>query len=133
MARSLKLPLAAALALVLAAPAAMAQSTQSPYHPQRAPLAQHRVATVHHRVVRPRVAEVIPPGDIVVHGHERSFLDPGPPAWNESGTGARYATNSTPDSPLSYRETGSEFGLGGFETLPTRFNPPGRPEPLFEW
>jgi hypothetical protein len=111
----------------------MAQSTQLPSQPQRAPVAQHRIATVHHRVVHPRVADAIAPGDIVVHGHQRSFLDPGPPAWNESGTGARYATDSTPDSPLSYRETGSEFGLGGFETLPTRFNPPGRPEPLFEW
>jgi len=49
------------------------------------------------------------------------------------GTGARYATDSTPSSPLDYRGLGSTFGLGAFETLPTRFNPPGRPEPLFEF
>ena len=133
MARYIKLRLATALALALAAPAAMAQSAQSPISPHRAPVVHHRVAAVHHRAARQRVAEEIPPGDIVVHGNQRSFLDPGPPSWNESGTGARYATDSTPSSPLSYRELGSEFGLGAFETLPTRFNPPGRPEPLIEW
>jgi hypothetical protein len=115
MVHSLNLCLATVLALTLAAPGAMAQTA-----PHR-----HVRHVVHHRAV------AIPPGDIVVHA--RSYLDPGPPAWNEVGTGDRYASDSTPSSPLAYRELGSEFGLGGFETLPTRFNPPGRPQPIWEF
>ncbi|MBV8661463.1 MAG: hypothetical protein JO107_00040 [Hyphomicrobiales bacterium] len=141
MARTQTLRLAAALALVLGAPAAMAQSAQPMQSAQ--PAVSHRAPVVHHRIaMRPHpigsvhrraVAEVVPPGEIVVHAAQRSYLDPGPPAWYEAGTGRRYVTDSTPSSPLDYRGLGSQFGLGGFETLPTRFNPPGRPEPIVEW
>jgi hypothetical protein len=111
MVRSLSLCVAA-LAVALSAPAAMAQP------------ALHR-----HHVVRHRVA-AMPRGDIVVHAR-RSYLDPGPPAWYEQGRGDRYVDDSTPSDALNSREIGPTFGLGGFEVLPTRFNPPGRPEPLF--
>jgi hypothetical protein len=113
MARSLSLGAVAALAFVALAPNANAHAPV--HHPH-----------AHHVILAAQ------PGDIVVHAR-RSYLDPGPPAWNEEGTGARYATDSTPSSPLDYRGLGSTFGLGAFETLPTRFNPPGRPEPLFEF
>jgi hypothetical protein len=39
----------------------------------------------------------------------------------------------TDTAPASLGELGSTFGNRGFDTLPTRFNPPGRPEPLFEF
>jgi hypothetical protein len=140
MARTLTLRLATALALALAAPAAMAQSAQpiqsaQPTVSKRAPVVHHSVAMRPHRLAtaRRQVAEVVPPGEIMVHAGQRSYLDPGPPAWYEAGSGARYATDSTPSSPLDFRGLGSQFHLGAFETLPTRFNPPGRPEPLVEW
>jgi hypothetical protein len=116
MTRSLSLGVATALTVIALASSANAQQTP----------VRHAHPHPHHVIVAAQ------PGDIVVHAR-RSYLDPGPPAWNEVGTGARYATDSTPSSPLDYRELGSTFGLGGFETLPTRFNPPGRPEPLFEF
>jgi len=69
----------------------------------------------------------VPPGDIVVHA--RSYLDPGTGASvGEIGTGNRYVTDS---APSSLGELGPMFGNRGFDTLPSRFNPPGRPEPLF--
>jgi hypothetical protein len=72
---------------------------------------------------------VVSPGDIVVHA--RSYLDPGAGAsYGEIGTGNRYVTDS---APSSMREMGPTFGNGAFDSLPSRFNPPGRPEPLFEF
>jgi len=112
MARFLNIGVAAALVLAIAAPAAPAQSLMRRPH--------HR--PVHHTV------DVVRPGDIVVHA--RSYLDPGQPGWNEVGTGARYATDTTPASMVGL---GSSFSDRGFDTLPTRFNPPGRPQPLFEF
>ena len=113
MIRSLNLCVAAALAATLAAPGAMAQS---------APPRRH--VAIHHRVA------AIPAGDIVVHAG-RSYLDPGPPAWYEQGRGASYVDAGTPSDALNSRDIGPSFGLGGFEALPTRFNPPGSSGPLF--
>ncbi len=68
-------------------------------------------------------------GDIVVHA--RSYLDPGTGASvGEIGTGNRYVTDS---APASLGALGPTFGNGAFDYLPSRFNPPGRPEPLFEF
>jgi len=107
MVRSLITGLAAALALVAAVSAADAQT-----------LRHHRL---HDTAVRP--------GDIVVHA--RSYLDPGPGASvGEIGTGDRYATDS---APSSMRAMGPTFGNGAFDYLPSRFDPPGRPEPLFQF
>jgi hypothetical protein len=103
---------AAALAVTFAASGAMAQSLP------------HRHHVVHHRVAAVR------PGDIVVHAG-RSYLDPGPPAWYEQGRGASYVDDGTPSDVLNSRDIGPSFGFSGFEVLPSRFNPPGRPEPLF--
>jgi hypothetical protein len=106
MVRSLITGFAAALALAAAVSAADAQTVRHPRH-------------MHQAVVRP--------GDIVVHA--RSYLDPGAGAsYGEIGTGNRYVTDS---APSSFSEMGPTFGIRGFESLPTRFNPPGRPEPLF--
>jgi hypothetical protein len=114
MARSLNTWVAAALALTLVAAEARAQ-TQTPT-PAPHPRHSHRVAVVH-------------PGDIVVHAR-RSYLDPGP--TGSVGTGNRYVGDTT---PYSFNELGPTFGLnsGGFELLPRMFNPPGRPEPLFQF
>lgn len=72
---------------------------------------------------------VIHPGDIVVHARRRSYLDAGPTGG--VGTGNRYVTNS---GPSSFADFGMGFGSNrGFDLLPSRFNPPGRPEPLFEF
>ena len=74
-------------------------------------------------------APVVHPGDIVVHA--RSYLDPGTGASvGEIGTGNRYVTDS---APASLGQLGPMFGNRAFDTLPTLFNPPGRPEPLFEF
>ncbi len=110
MARNLNIRLAAALALALAAPAAQAQT-----------LVRHPRHHVVHAFVRP--------GDIVVHAR-RSYLDPGPGTWTEVGTGGRYATDTTPASMADF---GSSFANRGFDLLPSRFDPPGRPEPLFQF
>ena len=107
MIRSLTTGFAAALALIAAVSAADAQTVR-----------HHRT---HYAAVRP--------GDIVVHA--RSYLDPGTGASaSEIGTGDRYVTDT---APSSLGELGPMFGNRGFDTLPTRFNPPGRPEPLFEF
>jgi hypothetical protein len=109
MAHFLTLRVAAILAGSLVAAAAQAQQPA----PAR-PLRHHHVAVVH-------------PGDIVVHARP-SYLTAGPTGG--VGTGNRYVGDSTPASPMEF---GSTFGLGGFEVLPSRFNPPGRPEPLFQF
>ncbi|MGA2485490.1 MAG: hypothetical protein ABSF49_05830 [Roseiarcus sp.] len=107
MVRSLMMGFAAALALAAAISTADAQ-------------------TVRHRHMH---YAAVHPGDIVVHA--RSYLDPGAGAsFGEIGTGDRYVTDS---APSSLGEMGPMFGNGAFDTLPTRFNPPGRPEPLFEF
>lgn len=109
MARSLKIWLATALALAIAAPAFAASNTPAP-------------------VRHPRL-HVIHPGDIVVHARRRSYLDAGPTGG--IGTGNRYVTDS---GPSSFADFGMGFGSNrGFDLLPSRFNPPGRPEPLFEF
>jgi len=107
MVRSLITGFAAAMALAAAVSAADAQTIRHPRH-------------AHHAVVRP--------GDIVVHAH-RSYLDPGVAASpGEIGTDNRYVTDT---APASLGSLGPTFGNGAFDYLPTRFNPPGRPEPLF--
>ena len=83
--------------------------------------------TMRHR--RAAHAVAVHPGDIVVHA--RSYLDPGTAASaGEIGTGNRYVTDAVPPS---LGALGPTFGNGAFDELPTRFNPPGRPEPLFEF
>ena len=66
-------------------------------------------------------------GDIVVHTG-RSYLDPGTTA--EIGSENHYFSDS-----VNYGAQGPDFtsAIGGFELLPSRFNPPGRPEPLFQY
>lgn len=109
MARSLNIWVATALALAISAPAFAASGAPAPVrHPQ------------HHAVVHL--------GDIVVHAR-RTYLDAGPTGG--VGTGNRYVTDS---GPSSFAEFGMGFGSSrGFDLLPSRFNPPGRPEPLFEF
>ena len=110
MVRSITLGIAAMLALAGAVSAADAQTVR--HHPRHAP--------AHY---------VVAPGDIVVHA--RSYLDPGAGAsYGEIGTGNRYVTDT---APSSLGEMGPTFGNRGFDTLPTRFNPPGRPESLFDF
>ena len=110
MVRSVALWSVATLALVFAVSSADAQTVRR----------HQRHAQAHY---------VVPAGDIVVHA--RSYLDPGAGAsYGEIGTGNRYVTDT---APASLGEQGSTFGARAFETLPTRFNPPGRPEPLFEF
>jgi hypothetical protein len=109
MVRSLITSFAAALALAAAVSTADAQTIRHPRHAHYA--AVHRG------------------GDIFVHA--RSYLDPGTVALpGEIGTGDRYVTDSAPGA---FRELGPTFGNGAFDYLPSRFNPPGRPEPLFEF
>ncbi len=109
MVRSLIMGFAAALALAAAVSTADAQTIRHPRHAH--------YATAH------------PGGDIVVHA--RSYLDPGTGASvGEIGTGNRYVTDS---APASLGALGPTFGNGAFDYLPSRFNPPGRPEPLFEF
>ena len=106
MVRSLYIGLAAALTLV-AATAADAQAIRHPRH-------------AHYAAIRP--------GDIVVHPH-RSYLDPGVAASaGEIGTDNRYVTDT---APASLGSLGPTFGNGALDYLPSRFTPPGRPEPLF--
>jgi hypothetical protein len=66
-------------------------------------------------------------GDIVVYTG-RSYLDPGTSA--EIGSENHYFSDS-----VNYGAEGPDFtsAIGGFELLPSRFNPPGRPEPLFQY
>ena len=101
---------AAALALAACISTADAQTVRHPRH-------RHYAA-------------VVRPGDIVVHAR-RSYLDPGTAASaGEIGTGNRYVSDS---APSSLGALGPTFGNRAFDYLPSRFNPPGRPEPLFEF
>ena len=107
MARSLNIWVAVGLAFAIAAPDAQA-------------LVRHPRHHWGHPVVHP--------GDIVVHAR-RSYLDAGPTGG--VGTGNRYVTDS---GPSSFAEFGMGFGSSrGFDLLPSRFNPPGRPQPLFQF
>jgi hypothetical protein len=109
MSRSLNIWVAAALAVTIGAPAIAAPGAPAPVRPR------------HH---------VVHAGDIVVHAR-RSYLDPGLPSWSEAGTGNRYVTDAAPSSMADF---GMPFAAHrGFDPLPSRFNPPGRPEPLFEF
>ena len=74
-----------------------------------------------HRLVRS--------GDVVVHTG-RSYLDPGTSA--EVGSENHYFSDTTPSSFSGFGPSFSG-GAGGFELLPTRLNPPGRAEPLFQF
>jgi hypothetical protein len=108
MARHSRTFIAFAAALVIAASfAADAQALQRRTH--------HRVAAAH--------------GDVVVHTG-RSYLDPGTSA--EVGSENHYYSDTL---SYSYGELGAPFSsaIGGNENLPTRFNPPGRAEPLFQF
>lgn len=66
-------------------------------------------------------------GDIIVHTG-RSYLDPGTSAT--VGSENHYFSDTVPYGP-----GGPTFSsaIGGQELLPTRFNPPGRYEPLFRF
>jgi hypothetical protein len=68
-------------------------------------------------------------GDIVVRTG-RSYLDPGSSA--AVGSENHYFSDT---APYGYTGLGPSFSgaTAGFERLPTRFNPPGRPEPLFQF
>ena len=68
-------------------------------------------------------------GDVVVHTG-RSYLDPGASA--EVGSENHYFSDT---APYSFSGLGPSFSgaTAGFELLPTRLNPPGRPEPLFQF
>jgi hypothetical protein len=109
MVRSLVIGFAAALALAAGISTADAQTVRHPRH-------------MHYAAVHS--------GDIVVHAR-RSYLDPGAGASvGEIGTGNRYVGDTTPSS---FGAQGPTFGNRAFDYLPSRFNPPGRPEPLFEF
>ena len=85
--------------------------------------------TIRHHSRHAQAHYVVPPGDIVVHA--RSYLDPGTGASaGEIGTGNRYVSDS---APSSLGAQGPSFGNRAFDYMPSRFNPPGRPEPLFEF
>jgi hypothetical protein len=109
MVRLLTTCFAAALGLAMAASAADAQTIPHRRH-------------IHH------YSNVVHPGDIVVHAG-RSYLDPGPATWNEVGTGNRYVGDTTPYSMTDFGGAMSARP-GGFEVLPSRFNPPGQGDPL---
>lgn len=83
--------------------------------------AQALVRHPHHRLARG--------GDVVVHTG-RSYLDPGTSA--AVGSEDHYFSDT---APYSYTGLGPAFSAdtAGFERLPSRFNPPGRPEPLFQF
>jgi hypothetical protein len=68
-------------------------------------------------------------GDVVVHTG-RSYLDPGTSA--EVGSENHYFSDSLGPS---YGQLGPPFSAAtaGNQNLPTRFNPPGRAEPLFQF
>ena len=106
MARSLNIWIATALALTIFAPEAQALVR----HPR-------------HRVVQVSIPAI-------------SSSTPGGPIWTAGpavrvGTGNRYVADSGPDS---FADFGMPFAANrGFDLLPSRFNPPGRPEPLFQF
>jgi hypothetical protein len=60
----------------------------------------------------------------------RSFLDPGPVV--PVGSMNRYVQSITTLAVPVYAEIGVGKGFG-YETLPRRFDPPGRPQPVFEF
>jgi hypothetical protein len=60
----------------------------------------------------------------------RSFLDPGPIA--PVGSRNRYVQSITTLAVPVYAEIGVP-GRFGYDVLPRRFDPPGRPQPLFEF
>ena len=68
-------------------------------------------------------------GDVVVHTG-RSYLDPGTSA--EVGSENHYFSDSLGPS---YGQLGPPFSAAtaGNQNLPTRFNPPGHAEPLFQF
>jgi hypothetical protein len=68
-------------------------------------------------------------GDVVVRTG-RSYLDPGTSAT--VGSEDHYFSDTT---GYSFSDVGAPFtrDAAGFELLPTRLNPPGRPEPLFRF
>ncbi|MGA2793970.1 MAG: hypothetical protein ABSE69_10615 [Roseiarcus sp.] len=83
--------------------------------------AQALVRHPHHRLVRG--------GEVVVHTG-RSYLDPGTSA--AVGSENHYFSDT---APYSFSGLGAPFtgATAGFELLPSRFNPPGRAEPLFQF
>ncbi len=68
-------------------------------------------------------------GDVIVNTG-RSYLDPGTSA--EVGSENHYFSDT---APYSFTGLGPSFtgATAGFELLPTRLNPPGRAEPLFQF
>lgn len=84
--------------------------------------AQALVRHPHHRLVARG-------GDVVVHTG-RSYLDPGTSA--AVGSENHYFSDT---APYSFTGLGPSFtgAAAGFELLPSRFNPPGRAEPLFQF
>jgi hypothetical protein len=60
----------------------------------------------------------------------RSFLDPGVVA--PVGSRSRYVQAITSLAVPVYADIGVGHGFG-YETLPRRFDPPGRPQPLYEF
>jgi hypothetical protein len=77
-------------------------------------------------VAQSRLRETAPPLTI----QRRSFLDPGPVV--PVGSRSRYVQSITTLAVPVYAEIGVGRGFG-YETLPRRFDPPGRPQPLFEF
>ena len=73
-----------------------------------------------------RLREAAPPLTI----QRRSFLDPGPVA--PVGSRNRYMQSITTLAAPMYAEIGVP-GRFGYDTLPRRFDPPGRPQPVFEF
>lgn len=87
--------------------------------------AKHRV--VHH-YRQPAPVMVYQSNQPPLTVNRRSWLDPGPvvpQGYEERYVQANTTLNLTPDQMYTYR-----FGN---ETLPRRFNVPGRQEPLFEF
>lgn len=68
-------------------------------------------------------------GEVIVRTG-RSYLEPGTSA--AVGSENHYYSDTT---PYSYTGLGPSFtgATAGFELLPNRFNPPGRPQPLFQF
>jgi hypothetical protein len=77
-------------------------------------------------VAQTRLREAAPPLTI----QRRSFLDPGVVA--PVGSRARYVQSITTLAVPVYAELGVP-GRFGYDTLPRRFDPPGRPQPIFEF
>ena len=108
MTRHSKLLIVTALALAFA-PLPGAEAQPKARHPQ-------------HRVVARGGDVIVPTG--------RSYLDPGTSAT--VGSENHYFSDTT---GYSFSNVGAPFtrDAAGFELLPTPANPPGRPEPLFQF